>query len=307
MRVLITGASGMVGRNLTESPFASKHTLLIPSSVELNLRDYSHTISYMIDNKPDLIIHAAGRVGGIQANIAEPVSFLVENLDIGRNVVLAACEAGVQKLINLASSCIYPCNGVNPLKEEMVLSGKLEPTNEGYALAKIMTARLCQYLSTENSDLQFKTLIPCNLYGLYDKFEFQNSHMVPAVIHKLYQAKLNKIDVVDIWGDGTAKREFMFASDAADCIWRAAENIETFPNMMNIGLGYDLTINEYYTAIAETVGYKGTFKHDLSKPVGMKQKLLDTTLVNTWGWKSRVSLCEGLNQTFKFYCSEIIS
>jgi len=296
----------MVGRNLAISPYANKHDLHMPSSAELDLRDYNQTVSYFEAKEPDLVIHAAGRVGGIQANIAEPVRFLVENLDMGRNVVLAARKAGVQKLINHGSSCMYPRAGVNPLKEDMILSGELEPTNEGYALAKIMTARVCQYISAEDPSMHYKTLIPCNLYGLYDKFDLKHSHMIPAVIHKLYQAKLNQVDIVDIWGDGTARREFMFAGDAADCIWKAAENIETCPAVMNVGLGHDSSIDEYYKAIAEVVGYRGTFEHDLSKPIGMKQKLVDTTLAKNWGWQSSTSLREGLEQTFKFYCLEII-
>lgn len=306
MRVVITGANGMVGRNLAITSSANEHILFMPSSAELDLRDYNQTASYLETNKPDLVIHAAGRVGGIQANIAEPVRFLVENLDMGRNVVLAAREAGVRKLINLASSCMYPRGGHNPLKENMILSGKLEATNEGYALAKITTTRLCQYISTEDPSLHYKTLIPCNLYGLYDKFDSRHSHMIPAVIQKLYLAKLNQVDLVDIWGDGTARREFLFAKDAADCIWKVAENIETCPAVMNVGLGHDWSINEYYEAIAEVVGYTGSFEHDLSKPVGMKQKLVDTTLAENWGWKYSTSLREGLEQTFNFYCSEII-
>jgi GDP-L-fucose synthase len=156
MKVLITGASGMVGRNLAFSMAASHHTLLTPSSSELDLLNYENTFDFIVKNNPDLIIHAAGRVGGIQANIAEPVRFLTDNLDMGRNIVLATRNAGVKKLINLASSCMYPRNASNPLKEDMVLSGDLEPTNEGYALAKITTARLCQYVMSENPELHYK-------------------------------------------------------------------------------------------------------------------------------------------------------
>lgn len=296
----------MVGRNLAVSPHATRHNLLMPPSAELDLNDYKQTVSYFEAKKPDLVIHAAGRVGGIQANIAEPLRFLVENLDIGRNVVLAARKAGVQKLINLGSSCMYPRFGTNPLKEDMILSGELEPTNEGYALAKITIAQMCKYVSAEDPSMHYKTLIPCNLYGVYDKFDLNHSHMIPAVIHKLYQAKKNQVNIVNIWGDGTARREFMFVKDATDCIWQVAENIETCPAVMNVGVGRDWSINEYYEAIAEVVGYRGTFEHDLSKPTGMKQKLVDTTLAKNWGWQSTTSLREGLEQTFKFYCLEII-
>lgn len=295
----------MVGKNLIFHADAKNHSILSPSRNELNLLDYKVTFAYMKKHNPDVVIHAAGKVGGIQANIAEPTRFLLDNLDMGRNVVLASYEAGVSKLINLGSSCMYPRNGANPLKENSVLTGELEPTNEGYALAKIATARLCQYMRIENDALQYKTLVPCNLYGLYDKFDARHSHMIPAVIHKLHMAKEKGLKCVDIWGDGTARREFMFAGDAAGCIWKAVQEIDLCPDLMNVGLGYDFSINEYYQSVADVVGYQGSFKHDLSKPVGMKQKLVDTTRATDWGWVASTSLRTGLQNTYKFYLSEI--
>ncbi|MGY9001246.1 MAG: NAD-dependent epimerase/dehydratase family protein, partial [Rhodospirillales bacterium] len=180
MRILITGGSGMVGQNLLEHPAIKEFAVIAPSSRELNLLDFSATRSYLHQLKPDLVIHAAGKVGGIQANIREPVSFLMDNLDMGRNIVWAAHQAGIKKLINLGSSCMYPRNCSEPLDEEMVLKGELEPTNEGYALAKVVTARLCEYIMREDSNYQYKTLIPCNLYGKYDQFGPVNSHLIPA-------------------------------------------------------------------------------------------------------------------------------
>ncbi|HCY63566.1 MAG TPA: GDP-fucose synthetase [Oxalobacteraceae bacterium] len=303
-RILLTGASGMVGRNVCEHLSASSYELLTPSSRDLNLLDSQAVTNYINQYKPDMIIHAAGRVGGIQANMREPVRFLLENLDMGRNVVWSARQAGVRQLINLGSSCMYPRNALNPLAEEMVLQGELEPTNEGYAIAKVTVARLCEYITREASEFQYKTLIPCNIYGRHDKFDPKHSHMVPAIIHKLHVAKTNNVPEVDIWGDGTARREFMYAGDLADCIWRCVENFDTAPALMNVGLGTDWAVNEYYQIAAEVVGFKGRFQHDLSKPVGMKQKLVSTSRANAWGWASKTVLREGLEKIYKFYLEE---
>lgn len=303
-RILITGASGMVGRNVCEHPAAQQYELLTPSSSELNLLGSVSVSDYVKSNKPDLIIHCAGVVGGIQANIKEPVRFLISNLDMGRNIVMAAQEAGVHKLLNLGSSCMYPREAHNPLKEESVLTGELEPTNEGYALAKIAVARLCEYVSRENDSFHYKTLIPCNLYGRHDKFDPKHSHMVPAIIHKMHEAKVRGDSEVEIWGDGTARREFMYATDLANCIWQAAENFESLPSTMNVGLGEDWSVNDYYRIAAEVVGYEGQFKHDISKPVGMKQKLVNISKQADWGWMPNHSLREGLTATYQFYLQE---
>lgn len=303
--ILITGASGLVGKNVLEHSDSSAYQLLTPSSAELDLLDADAVNRYFAENKPDMVIHCAGVVGGIQANIREPVRFLLANLDMGRNVVLAASEQGVPRLINLGSSCMYPRDGVNPLKEESILTGELEPTNEGYALAKVTVARLCEYIMREAPVLQYKTLIPCNLYGRHDKFDPKHSHMIPAIIHKLHQAKQNGDDSVEIWGDGSARREFMYASDLADCIWRCVKQFETLPAVMNVGMGQDWTVNEYYQLAAQVVGYSGQFSHDLSKPVGMKQKLVDASKQMAWGWNPRYSLLEGLQATYEYYLQNI--
>lgn len=305
MRVFLTGGSGMVGRNVREHPKAQNYEILAPTSDELNLCDPLAVHNWMNKYEPDLVIHAAGRVGGIQANIKEPVGFLLDNLDMGCNVVRAAREAGVKKLINLGSSCMYPRDAQNPLREDMVLRGELEPTNEGYALAKVTVARLCEYISREHPEFQYKTLIPCNVFGRFDKFDPRHSHMVPAIIHKLHCAKREGINEVDIWGDGSARREFMYAGDLADAIWEAVYRYASLPSMMNVGLGADLSVNEYYETAASVIGYAGRFVHDLTKPVGMKQKLVSTTLAEAWGWKSTFSLEEGLVKTYQFYLETI--
>lgn len=304
LRILLTGGGGMVGRNLLEHPALAKFEVLAPRSNELDLRDFSAVQLYLSQYKPDMVIHAAGKVGGIQANMREPVGFLLENLDMGRNIVWAAHQAGIKRLINLGSSCMYPRNHSEPLREEMVLKGELEPTNEGYALAKVVTARLCEYIMREDASCHYKTLIPCNLYGRYDKFDPAHSHLIPAIIHKVYLAKQAEEASVEIWGDGTARREFMYAGDLADAILKAINSFETLPGCMNIGLGHDYTINEYYQATADVLGYKGGFVHDLSKPVGMARKLVSIERQTTWGWKAQYDLREGIEKTYEFYLKD---
>jgi GDP-L-fucose synthase len=301
MKLMLTGGSGMVGRNILEHPSMSKFEILAPDVPDLNLFDYETVKAYIAKAKPDIIIHAAGRVGGIQANIKEPVAFLLENLDMGRNLVWAAKNCGVKKLINLGSSCMYPRNAPNPLKEEMVLQGELEPTNEGYALAKIAVSRLCSYISRENPEFQYKTLIPCNLYGRWDKFAPENSHLIPAVIRKIHMARLNGDKTVEIWGDGKARREFMYAGDMADCIYRAIASFDSLPELMNVGLGEDHSINEYYQAVAEVVGYKGAFTHNLTKPAGMARKLVDISRQTAWDWRPATSLQNGISRSYELF------
>lgn len=304
MKILLTGSRGMVGRNVLEHASAVEHDILAPSSAELNLLDRQKVQIYLDENKPDMIIHAAGIVGGIQANISEPVKFLVDNMQMGLNVLMAAKEAGVTKLMNLSSSCMYPRDAANPLSEDLILKGELEPTNEGYALAKVASTRLCEYIHRENETYQYKTVIPCNLYGRFDKFDSKHSHMIPAVIKKISDAKENGVAQLDIWGDGLARREFMYAGDLADFIFYAISKFEGMPQNINVGLGHDYTINEYYQKIAKVVGFTGEFTHDLSKPVGMKQKLIDDTKLKQFGWSHSTSLSDGIRQAYDFYLNE---
>jgi GDP-L-fucose synthase len=295
----------MVGRNVLEHPLANEWKILAPSSRELDLASRDDVCRYFGVHKPDFVIHAAGRVGGIQANISAPVEFLIANLDINRNVIMAAAEAGVPRVLNLGSSCMYPRNATNPLREEMILTGELEPTNEGYALAKIVGARLCDYLRVERG-LAYKTMIPCNIYGRHDKFDPERSHLIPAVIHKLHRAKVEGTRSVDIWGDGSARREFMYAGDLADAIHCALVRFDAMPDTMNLGLGHDHTINEYYQTVAEVVGWDGDFDHDLGRPVGMKQKLVSIERQTRWGWQAGTSLRDGIRMTYEYYLSEYV-
>lgn len=304
IKVLLTGGSGMVGSNVLEHPGIGEFDVLSPRRSELDICDFAAVQAYLRKHKPDIVIHAAGKVGGIQANMREPVGFLMDNLDMGRNIVWASRKAGIRRLINLGSSCMYPRNHNEPLLEEMVLKGELEPTNEGYALAKVVTARLCKYLMCEDPSYQYKTLIPCNIYGRYDKFDPVHSHLVPAIIHKMHQAKQSGQQAVEIWGDGTARREFMYAGDLADAIVRAIRVFDSLPSLMNVGLGYDYTIKEYYEVASSVIGYTGIFVHDLDKPVGMSRKLLDVARQQAWGWKAWSNLHEGIEKTYEYYLKD---
>lgn len=300
MKVLITGATGLVGGNIAAFLRKENCNLLLPTSTELDLLDSNSVSNYLNTMKPDMIIHCAGRVGGIQANIKEPVRFLVENMDMGRNVIMAAYQTGVPRLLNFGSSCMYPRNAPNPLKEEMVLQGELEPTNEGYAIAKVMAQRLCSYIMKESPSLLYKTLMPCNLYGIYDKFDLAHAHMIPSAINKIHAAKNDGTDVM-IWGTGLVRREFMYAGELAQCVGYCVDHFDEMPEVLNVGIGIDYTINEYYHAVSDVVGFKGNFVHDETKPEGMKQKLVDVTKLNAFGWRSKISLHEGIEKTYEYY------
>jgi len=305
LTLLITGASGMVGKNIAEYHKSKKYTLLTPSSSELDLLDKKSVDKYLSQHKPDIIIHCAGLVGGIQANMAQPVNFLVKNTQMGLNILMGSFENGIKSFMNMSSSCMYPREATNPLSEELILKGELEPSNEGYAIAKITSTRLCEYINREDSSCHYKTVIPCNLYGRYDKFDPKHSHMLPAVIRKIDEAKKNGLKELDIWGDGEARREFMYVEDLADFVYYALENFEHMPQNINVGLGYDYTINEYYEAIAKVIGYEGKFVHDLSKPVGMRQKLIDDSQLKEFGWNHKISLEKGIEKIYSYYLNEV--
>lgn len=301
MRVLITGGSGLVGRNLRAHPRAQAHDIHAPRSADLNLLDAEDTLRHVAALNPDLIIHAAGRVGGIQANIAQPVEFLVDNLDMGRNILMAARAAGIPRVLNIGSSCMYPRDAANPLSEDQIGTGQLEPTNEGYALAKLMAARLADYITATCEGLSYKTLIPCNLFGLFDTFDPARSHLLPAIIRKVHEARVSGADTVEIWGDGTARREFMFAQDMADGVWWAADHFEALPGMLNLGLGQDHSVNDYYATAARVIGWQGRFTHDLTRPTGMAQKLTDVRRATALGWRAQTSLEDAIAATYAHF------
>lgn len=305
MKILLTGARGMVGKNVLEHKRSSDFDFYTPTREELNLLDASAIEKYFSEHNIDFVIHAAGVVGGIQANIKNPVRFLVDNMLMGVNLITESRKSNILSLLNLGSSCMYPRGLDIPLSEELILKGELEPTNEGYALAKVAAARLCEYIVRESPEFSYKTAIPCNLYGKHDKFGADSSHMIPAVISKLAIAKNIGDSSIDIWGDGEARREFMYAEDLADFIFYAIDNFSKMPQNLNVGLGHDYSINEYYKEIAKVVGYSGSFEHDLSRPVGMRRKLVDNTLLTEFGWRSKTDLNTGIEKTYKFFLEEV--
>lgn len=288
----------MVGRHLVKA-LLPDYQLLTPSRSDLDLKDNSATRSYINKNKPDCLIHLAAKVGGIAANIADPVGFYIENARINANVIYASLKEEVPYLLNLGSSCMYPANRES-LSEEDLLDGKLEPTNEGYALTKISATKLCSFISKQYS-LQYKTIIPCNLYGPYDKFDNQRAHLIPAIIQKMHRAKMNNESVVTIWGSGKARREFMYVDDLVCFILLAIQKIEALPSWINVGLGRDYSVNDYYHAVADILGYSAQFEYDLAKPDGMLRKLLNVDKAKTLGWSAKTTLEEGIRNTYDYY------
>lgn len=300
--VLLTGGRGMLGAAIQRANdrAGSPLTLIAPPRSELDLNDGAEVDTYVKKVKPDLIIHAAAKVGGIAANIADPSAFLADNIRINLAVIGAAFANDVPQLLNIGSSCMYPKDHRQPLVEDDVLTAALEPTNEGYALAKIVAARHCSYLSS-SYPLSYRTIIPCNLYGPGDTYEPNLSHLVASVIAKVHAAKMAQGKTVEIWGDGTARREFLYVDDLADWIVTNATNgVGGLPQLLNLGAGEDHSVEEYYRRAAEVVGYSGDFIFDPSKPVGMKQKLMDsTTATLRHDWVPGTSLQTGIANAYE--------
>lgn len=291
----------MLGRNICDVAAVRGLTVIAPPRTELDLSSAENVSEWLSFHRPDLIIHAAGHVGGIQANVANPFKFLSLNVEMAMNLIQSARKLGIARLLNIGSSCMYPREAPNPLKVESLLTGRFEPTNEGYAVAKVLAGKLCEYIAAQAPEYLYRTLIPCNLYGRHDHFEPERSHLVPAVIKKVHDARVSGAHGIELWGDGSARREFMFAADAADLILEAAQRIEQLPQYLNIGLGHDFSVLEYYQAAARTIGWEGEFQFDLTKPTGMKQKLLDVSVQSSFGWAPATSLDEGLRQTYDYF------
>ena len=301
MNILLTGSSGMVGSNIIEHPDSKLYKVFTPTSSELDLLNRKAINGYLRKKKIEFIIHAAGLVAGIQFNIRYPYSATIINTNIGLNLIDAARTSNIFSLINIASSCMYPKDKNKHFLESEILDGKLEPTNEGYALAKIITTKLCNYISTEYKNYSYKTIIPCNLFGRYDTFNSKYSHMVPAAIEKIYNAVSNKLDTVEIWGDGKTRREFMAASELADFIWYSVKNFNSMPAIVNVGTGVDYSIKDYYVAISKLLKFKGKFKYNHNAPDGMRKKVVSTKLLKSFGWSSKKNLKDGLKEAIDYY------
>jgi GDP-L-fucose synthase len=305
--ILITGASGMVGRSLVARLRRDGYTnLLTPPSRQVDLRDQPAVDQYFSGNKVDSVFHLAGHIGGIGASVTYPVEFLYENMMISLHVINAARRAGVRKLLYLSSSCVYPRDCPQPMKEDDILTGAFEPTNEGYAIAKVAAMKLCEYANREYGT-NFINLMPCNLYGYGDHFEPERSHVVSALIYKFHEAKRKKFASVDVWGTGNTRRELLFVDDLADAMVffmnnRDAKDVGSF---VNIGLGEDVAIRDLASAIKDIVGYGGDIKFNPSKPDGMPRKLMDITRAANLGWRAKVKIGDGLKLTYDWFLHNV--
>ena len=299
-RIFIAGHRGMVGsaicRRLAASGFEN---LLTRTRDQLDLRDRRAVRAWFEDARPDIVVDAAARVGGIAANHANPVEFYLENVTIQNNVIEAAADYGVRKLLFLGSSCIYPKHAPQPIPESALLTGPLEPTNEAYALAKISGVRLCQYYARQYGKT-FLSAMPTNLYGPGDNFHLETSHVLPALIRKFHEAKLAGVPSVVVWGSGTPRREFLHADDLADACVFLLENYDS-PELVNVGCGDDVTIRELAETVGRVVGYDGGMEFDRSRPDGTPRKLLDVGRMSGLGWRARIGLEEGIRSTYAWF------
>lgn len=274
--------------------------LHVATRAEADLRDAAATRRLIEEIKPDTIVHAAARVGGIAANMADPTGFLLDNMLIDSSLLGAAIDLRVPELLYLGSSCMYPRDYRQPLVESDVLAAPLEPTNEGYALAKISASRLCTYAS-EQYGLAYRTIIPSNLYGPYDDFSLDRGHMVAAAIAKTHAAKEAGSEFVDVWGDGTARREFTYVLDLSRWMIDQLGDFANLPPLLNVGCGYDKSVREFYEIAREVVGYEGELKFDPTRPAGMKQKLMDSSLAREHGWDPSTDLETGMAEVYAHY------
>lgn len=295
-KIFVAGSRGMVGsaivRTLTHQGFTN---LLTPSSKELDLRNQNDVNTFFKENQPRFVFLAAAKVGGILANNTYPADFIVDNIMIQTNVIQAAFENKTEKLLFLGSSCIYPKLAPQPLKEEYLLTGALEPTNEAYAIAKIAGLKMCEYFNRQHHT-NFISAMPTNLYGINDNFNLQNSHVLPALIRKFIEAKKNNLEFVEIWGTGSPLREFLYVDDLADASVFLMKNY-TGNETVNVGTGEEVSILELAHLIKDIVGYEGTINFDSSKPDGTPRKLLDVSKLQSMGWNHQVDLKEGIRRT----------
>lgn len=303
-KVYVAGHRGMVGSAITRKLQQEGFTnLVLKTSAELDLRNQQAVEDFFAVEKPDYVFLAAAKVGGIMANNIYRADFLYENLMIQSNVIHAAYLNGVKKLMFLGSSCIYPKMAPQPLKEEYLLTGLLEPTNEPYAIAKIAGIKMCDAYRTQYG-CNFISVMPTNLYGQNDNYDLANSHVLPAMIRKFHEARVNQEPSVTIWGTGKPLREFLHADDLADaCFFLMQQYNEA--GFLNIGVGEDISIGDLALLIKKITGYTGTINHDLTKPDGTPRKLMDVSKLHLLGWRHRLSLEEGIRQVYLQYQDSI--
>jgi GDP-L-fucose synthase len=298
-RIWVAGHRGMVGSAVARRLAREDCEVLTVAHRDLDLRRQAETEDWLAEARPDAVVLAAAKVGGILANDSQPASFLHDNLAIQANVVEAARRAGVRKLLLLGSSCIYPREAEQPMSEEALLTGPLEPTNQWYAIAKIAGIKLCQAYRRQYG-CDFIAAMPTNLYGPGDNFDLQSGHVVPALLRKAHEAKVSGAEAMEIWGSGTPRREFLHVDDCADALVHLLR-VYSAERHINVGVGRDLSIRELAQIIAEIVGFAGELRHDTSKPDGTPRKLLDVSRLAQLGWSAKIALRQGLSQTYAWY------
>ncbi len=303
-KIYIAGHNGLVGsailRNLQQNGFSN---LIYRTSKELDLTDHNQTLEFFQTEKPEYVFLAAAKVGGILANRDYPADFIYQNLRIELNVIESSRQAEVNKLLFLGSSCIYPKLAPQPIKEEYLLDGKLEETNEPYAIAKIAGIKLCQAYNKQYGT-QYISAMPTNLYGIKDNFDLNTSHVLPAIIRKMHDAKVQNIDTVTLWGTGIPRREFLFVDDLAEASVFLMQNYKD-NQWINVGTGEDISIQELAHTVQQVVGYQGEIVWDTTKPDGTPRKLLDVSKINSLGWQAKTNLVEGIQKTYDWYLENI--
>ena len=298
-RVWVAGHRGMVGSAIVRRLANEGCEVLTASRQDADLRDPQGTLRWMKAKAPDVVFVAAAKVGGILENSRRPAEFIFDNLAIETSIIGAAQEIGVKKLLFLGSSCVYPKMAAQPIAEEALLSGPLEPTNDWYAIAKIAGLKLCQAYRRQYGS-SFISCMPTNLYGPHDNFDLQSSHVLPALLRKIHEAKLAGAQEVPIWGSGQPRREFLHVDDLADaCVFLMRNFDGDLP--LNVGTGSDIAIAELAALIAEVVGYRGSFAYDRSKPDGTPRKLLDVSRLSELGWRAKIDLRDGIAATYRWY------
>jgi nucleoside-diphosphate-sugar epimerase len=312
-RVYVAGHNGMVGRAIVRRlESLGYENLLLRTSAELDLRRQEPTEAFFRAERPEYVFIAAARVGGILANQTYPADFIYDNLLIAANVIHAAFAAGTRRCVFLGSSCIYPREAPQPMAEEALLTGTLEPTNEPYAIAKIAGIKLCESYNRQHGT-DYRSLMPTNLYGPWDNFDPETSHVLPALIHRFHVAKVNDVPEVELWGTGSPRREFMHVDDlaaASEFVMRMpAETYRSVTRPMlshlNVGTGSDLTIRELAEKVRDIVGYRGAIRFNSAYPDGTPRKLLDVGRLARLGWQARIGLDEGIRSTYDWYAENV--
>lgn len=310
-KIYIAGHTGFVGSNLYNKMKKTYKNVFTYTRQELDLTKPEEVLEVFEKNKFDYVFMCAAKCGGLQANLENPYSFLLDNLEIQNSLIEASIKTKVKKALFLGSSCIYPRDYKQPLKEEYLFQAPVEPTNEGYALAKIAGLKLCEYANKlygkKSCGLQHETkfvsLMPCNVYGPRDDFDLHNSHVMAALVRKFCDAIKSDLPHVTVWGDGSSRREFLYVEDLSEAMIWSMNNISMTESFLNVGSGHDISIKELSYLISEISGYRGKILFDTSKPTGMKKKCLDVSKINSLGWHAQTNLNDGIAKTLQFYRS----